>query len=134
RLVQRLVFAIIYYFLSRALIVKFNLKTPGREDEDESQTEGARQETSMHESGKRDFSDMAAEIYDGLGGDDNVISIDYCTSRLRLEYIHIRSDDEKLIIAAGVRGRKFVGNHRIQEVVRAPVHFVADEMIKIRNE
>ncbi|HLR09573.1 MAG TPA: N-acetylglucosamine-specific PTS transporter subunit IIBC [Bacillota bacterium] len=133
-LVQGLVFAIIYYFLFRALIVKFNLKTPGREDEDESQTEGARQETSMHKSGKRDFSDMAAEIYAGLGGDDNVISIDYCTSRLRLEVKDMDAVDEKRIKAAGVPGVNIVGKHSIQVVVGTQVHFVADEMIKIRNE
>src|SRR5699024_9130646 len=136
-IVQGLVFAVIYYFLFRVLIVKFNLKTPGREDDDDAGDETpteAGHEPSARKSGKQGYSDMAAEIYAGLGGDDNVTSIDYCTSRLRLEVKDMDAVDEKRIKAAGVPGVNIVGKHSIQVVVGTQVHFVADEMIKIRNE
>ncbi len=60
-LVQGLVFAVIYYFLFRFIIVKFNLMTPGRE-EDEEETETA------VPAGQSKFTAMAATIYEGLGG------------------------------------------------------------------
>src|SRR5690606_9260480 len=60
-LVQGLVVAVIYYLLFRFLIVKFNLKTPGREDEEVAAT-------TTQADGQSKFAAMAAQIYEGLGG------------------------------------------------------------------
>lgn len=142
-LLQGIVFALIYYFLFRFLIVKFNLKTPGREDVDPQEdssvavadAEGAATPPKTGESSnkKDETATMAAEIYAGLGGDDNVTSVDNCVSRLRLEVKDMNAVDEQRIKATGVPGVNIVGEHNIQVIVGTQVQFVADEIIKIRN-
>ncbi|MEK5208495.1 PTS system, N-acetylglucosamine-specific IIC component [Psychrobacillus psychrotolerans] len=126
-LLQGLVFAVIYYFLFRFLILKFNLKTPGREDDtDESE------ETVVVSSDDK-FSNMAARIYDGLGGDANVASVEHCTTRLRVEVLDMDKVDQKKIKDTGVPGINIVGPKNIQVIVGTSVQFVADEIEKIRK-
>lgn len=127
-IVQGLVFAVIYYFLFRFLIVKFNLKTPGREDETVSAEEAS-------EGGEADNKEvvMAARIYEGLGGDENVTSVDYCTTRLRVEVKDMDRVDQDKIKSTGVPGVNVVGKHSIQVIVGTNVQFVADEVEKIRK-
>ncbi|MUV36396.1 Protein-N(pi)-phosphohistidine--D-glucose phosphotransferase [Lentibacillus sp. JNUCC-1] len=141
-ILQGLAFAVIYYFLFRFLIVKFNFKTPGRDEGDAedddvavADAEGAATppKTGGSKSGKNDFSQMAAEIYAGLGGDENVTSVDNCVSRLRLEVKDMDAVDEQRIKATGVPGVNIVGKHSIQVIVGTQVEFVADEIMKIRN-
>ncbi|WP_062352824.1 N-acetylglucosamine-specific PTS transporter subunit IIBC [Bacillus kwashiorkori] len=126
-IVQGLVFFAIYYFLFRFLIVKFNLKTPGREDDE------AGSETITAAPGKEKFAVMAAKIYEGLGGDANVTSVDNCVTRLRVEVKDMKKVDKQKIKATGVPGIKEVGPHSIQVVVGTNVQFVADEIHKIRK-
>ncbi|WP_284141207.1 MULTISPECIES: N-acetylglucosamine-specific PTS transporter subunit IIBC [unclassified Virgibacillus] len=129
-IVQGLVFAVIYYFLFRFLITKFNLKTPGREDEE------IVEEVTGDESGdKQDrFALMAAKIYEGLGGAENVTSVDNCTTRLRVEVKDMDKVDEGKIKATNVPGINVVGKHSIQVIVGTNVQFVADEIGKLRGK
>ncbi|WP_114351418.1 N-acetylglucosamine-specific PTS transporter subunit IIBC [Saliterribacillus persicus] len=127
-LVQGLVFGVIYYVLFRFLIVKFDLKTPGREDDAEVTT-SSDQPTSKGD----DISVMASEIYAGLGGDDNVVSVDNCVTRLRLEVNDMSSVDQQRIKNTGVPGINIVGKNSIQVIVGTQVQFVADEINRIRK-
>ncbi|MEO2078554.1 MAG: N-acetylglucosamine-specific PTS transporter subunit IIBC [Bacillus sp. (in: firmicutes)] len=127
-ILQGLVFAVIYYFLFRFIIVKFNLMTPGRE-EDEDEAVGASVAT-----GESKFAVMAAQIYEGLGGDANVVSVDNCVTRLRLEVKDMDAVDQKKIKATGVPGINIVGKQSIQVIVGTNVQFVADEIMKIRKK
>lgn len=130
-LVQGLVFAVIYYFLFRFLIVKFNLATPGRE-EDTDEEDGAASKAGI--SSKEDkFAVMAAEIYEGLGGDANVTAVDNCTTRLRIEVKNMDAVDQNKIRSTGVPGINIVGPQSIQVIVGTSVQFVADEIEKIRK-
>ncbi|MEW9053877.1 MAG: N-acetylglucosamine-specific PTS transporter subunit IIBC [Neobacillus sp.] len=125
-LVQGLVFAVIYYFLFRFIITKFNLMTPGREEDiDEETEEGV--------AAGNKFAVMAAKIYEGLGGDANVTSVDNCVTRLRLEVKDMKAVDQKKIKATGVPGINVVGKNSIQVIVGTNVQFVADEIEKIRK-
>jgi PTS system N-acetylglucosamine-specific IIC component len=126
-LVQGLVFAVIYYFLFRFIITKFNLMTPGREED-------ADEEGEVKSSADNKFAVMAEKIYDGLGGDANVTSIDNCVTRLRIEVKDMKAVDQKKIKATGVPGINIVGPQSIQVIVGTNVQFVADEMIEIRNK
>ena len=128
-IVQGLVFAVIYYFLFRFLIVKFDLKTPGRGDDEDYEDQGGE---TIAPSGNK-FSAMAAKIYDGLGGDANVNSIDFCASRLRVEVKDMTVVDQKKIKDTGVPGINVVGPQSIQVIVGTNVQFVADEIEKIRK-
>ncbi|MEH7223994.1 N-acetylglucosamine-specific PTS transporter subunit IIBC [Bacillus sp. JJ1566] len=126
-LLQGLVFFVLYYLIFRFLITKFNIKTPGREDDVE---EGQAIQTD----GKTRFANMAAQIYEGLGGDENVTSVDNCVTRLRLEVKDMDKVDQKKIKATGVPGINVVGKNSIQVIVGTNVQFVADEVHKIRKE
>ncbi|NMD70061.1 PTS transporter subunit EIIC [Bacillus sp. DNRA2] len=129
-IVQGLVFAVIYYFGFRFLITKFNLMTPGRdEDADEDATAKV-----VELNGKSRFSAMAASIYEGLGGDINVISVDNCITRLRVEVKDMKLVDQKMIKATGVPGINIVGPQSIQVIVGTNVQFVADEIENIRRK
>ncbi|NQD68140.1 PTS transporter subunit EIIB, partial [Bacillus haikouensis] len=127
-LLQGIVFAFIYYFLFRFLIAKFNLMTPGREEDTE---EGA---ISAPVSQSDRFAAMASEIYAGLGGDENVTSVDNCVTRLRVEVKDMEAVDQQRIKATGVPGINIVGTNSIQVVVGTSVQFVADEVEKIRDQ
>lgn len=127
-LLQGLGFAVLYYVLFRFLIVKFNLKTPGRED-DEDIVEDEEEEDA---SGNR-FTSMAAKIYDGLGGDANVSAVDHCTTRLRIEVKDMDAVDQSKIKSTGVPGINIVGPQSIQVIVGTNVQFVFDEIKKIRK-
>lgn len=69
---------VVFYFVFRFAIVKFDLKTPGREEED---TEEDRKATLAND----DFTKVAEIILEGLGGRENVTSLDNCITRLRME-------------------------------------------------
>ena len=114
------VFAVIYYFAFRFIITKFNLKTPGREDDDIEAEKAA-------VLGNSDYAAVAAIILEGLGGKENVTSIDNCITRLRLEVKDQAKVDEKKIKSAGVAGVMRPGKTSVQVIVGTKVQFVADE-------
>ena len=118
------VFAVIYYVVFRFIIVKFNLKTPGREDEDLEAEKSA-------VLANNDYTAVAKIILEGLGGKDNVTSIDNCITRLRLEVKDQSKVDEKKIKSAGVAGVMRPGKTSVQVIVGTKVQFVADEFKKL---
>ncbi|MCD2349263.1 PTS transporter subunit EIIC [Borreliella americana] len=65
-----------FYFIFKFAIMKFNLKTIGREDEE--------MEKSMMSTEKTSLSETASKVLEGLGGKDNITYIDACASRLRV--------------------------------------------------
>lgn len=91
-----LVVGAVYYVVFRFVIVKFNMKTPGREDDniDETKVELA----------NNDFTGIAKIVLEGVGGPANVTSIDNCITRLRLEIKDYTLIDEHKIKSAGVAG------------------------------
>ena len=68
-------FFFLYYFTFKFLILKFNYLTPGRELEEDM--------PEVQEAVKSD--DIIGEIIAGLGGADNVVSVDACFTRLRIK-------------------------------------------------
>ena len=105
------------------MIVKFDLKTPGREDDDVDETKV--------ELANNDYTAIAATILEGLGGKDNVVSIDNCITRLRLEVKDNTVVDEKKIKSAGVAGVVRPGKTSVQVIIGTKVQFVADEFKKL---
>ncbi|MEC0184821.1 PTS transporter subunit EIIC [Paenibacillus peoriae] len=69
---------VVYYFVFRILIKRFNLKTPGREDEENENTQVANTESSTG-SGSQ-----ASAILAALGGKSNIEDLDCCATRLRV--------------------------------------------------
>ncbi|AEL19033.1 PTS system, glucose-like IIB component domain protein (plasmid) [Borreliella bissettiae DN127] len=66
-----------FYFIFKFAIMKFNLKTIGREDEE-------MEKDMMISSEKTSLSETASKVLEGLGGKDNITYIDACASRLRV--------------------------------------------------
>lgn len=115
---------LVFYFVFRFAIVKFDLKTPGREDDDLEAEKKAVLSNS-------DFTEVASIILEGLGGKGNVTSLDNCITRLRMEIKDYTLVDEKKIKSAGVAGVMRPGKTSVQVIVGTKVQFVADEMKKM---
>ncbi|WP_122643678.1 N-acetylglucosamine-specific PTS transporter subunit IIBC [Luxibacter massiliensis] len=117
-----IVVGIIYYIIFRIVIVKFNLKTPGREDDDDD---------SAAQLANDDFTEVARIVLEGVGGKENVTSVDNCITRLRLEIKDYTAVDEKVIKSAGVAGVIRPSKNAVQVIIGTKVQFVADEFKKL---
>lgn len=118
-----IVVGIIYYVVFRFVITKFDLKTPGREDDDADEVNVVL--------ANDDFTTVASIVLEGLGGKENVTSLDNCITRLRLEVKDYTKVDEKKIKSAGVAGVIRPSKTSVQVIVGTKVQFVADEMKKM---
>ncbi|MCL2843467.1 MAG: N-acetylglucosamine-specific PTS transporter subunit IIBC [Oscillospiraceae bacterium] len=119
------VYFFVYFGIFYLLITKLNLKTPGREDDDDLEAE---QTASL---ANNDYTAVAAQILEGLGGAGNVTSLDYCATRLRVEVKDYLGVNEKAIKAAGVSGVIRPSKTSVQVIVGTKVQFVADELQKL---
>ena len=115
-----IVYAVVYYLLFLFLIKKFNLKTPGRDESEEevklySKSDyqakaGIPQadinEKSANKSGKgNEIQEKAPAVLAALGGEENIVSVDACITRLRVEVkdkANVNKDELKALGAAGV--------------------------------
>ncbi|CCN73355.1 N-acetylglucosamine-specific PTS transporter subunit IIBC [Vibrio nigripulchritudo] len=101
---QGLVFGVLYYVIFRFAIVKFNLKTLGRGEE-------------MAEEGEGDISALAAKYIEELGGKENLVTIDNCITRLRLEVKDTANINDEALKALGAAGVVKLGKTSIQVIV-----------------
>lgn len=115
---------IVFYVVFRFAITKWDLKTPGREDDDE---EAEKKVVLSNDN----FTEVASIILEGIGGKGNVTKIDNCITRLRLEIKDYTLVDEKKIKSAGVAGVVRPGKTSVQVVIGTKVQFVADEFKKL---
>ncbi len=74
---------------------------------------------------------MAKGILEGLGGKDNVVAIDHCITRLRLEVKDNQLVNEAKIKATGASGVIRPGKTSVQVIIGPKVQFVYDEFKKI---
>lgn len=112
-----LVFAVIYFIVFYFAIIKFNIKTPGREDEEVETDEVT--------------TEIGDSLYlQGLGGKENLVNIDNCTTRLRLQVKDASKVNESLLKKAGARGVIKLDDKNVQVVVGTNVEFVAEDLKK----
>ena len=109
-----IVYFLLYYVLFSFLIKKFDLKTPGREDDDEEtklytkadvnarRTEAKEGESCSQEENSKDS--RSAAIAMGMGGRNNITSVDCCATRLRCSIADSSLVDEKLLKSTGAVG------------------------------
>ncbi len=121
-LVQGVVYLAIYYFLFVFLIRRFNLKTPGREIEEDEMTQDT--------IGTSSHAEKAQLIFEYLGGKENIIEIDNCATRLRLKVKDSSTINKDAIkkIALGVLSPSA---DSVQVIIGPTVEFVADELKKL---
>lgn len=119
-LIYGVIYFVIFYFLIKAL----NLKTPGREDEDETES------TTTHEITGDKYDVMAHHFIEDLGGNGNIKAIDNCATRLRLQLNDASKMNESALKAHGAKGVMKMNNTNVQVIVGTDVEFVADAMKK----
>ncbi|MRI68773.1 PTS glucose transporter subunit IICBA [Gracilibacillus thailandensis] len=94
-----LIFSVIYYFGFRFAIQKFNLATPGREDEAQD----------AEEDGEVD--DRPFEILEAMGGKENITNLDACITRLRVSVDDKGKVNKDRLKQLGASGVMEVGNN-----------------------
>lgn len=112
-----LVYAVVYYFLFLFIIKKFNLKTPGRDENEEEtklytkadyQEKAGIPQADIKEASKsknNEIVEKAPAVLEALGGEANIVSVDACITRLRVEVkdkANVNKDKLKSLGAAGV--------------------------------
>lgn len=115
---------VVFYVVFKFAIVKWDLKTPGREDDDQEAEKSAKL-------ANNDFTEVAKIILEGVGGKENVETAGNCITRLRLTVKDNTLVDEKKIKSAGVSGVMRPGKNDVQVIIGMQVQFVADEFKKL---
>lgn len=128
--VQGLVFFGLYYVLFRTLIIRFDLRTPGREDDDN--TAVAATEPTAARPGESENKALARQYVEALGGFENLTSIDACITRLRLTLADPSLANEASLKALGAAGVIRLGNNNLQVVLGPKAEIIAGEMKAIR--
>ena len=116
---------VVFYVVFRFAITKFDLKTPGREDDDIDEAEKSIKLSNNN------YTEVAKAVLAGCGGKENITSIDNCITRLRLEVKDTTKVNEKAIKAAGAAGVIRPGKTSVQVIIGTQVQFVADEFKKL---
>ena len=116
---------VVFYLVFRFAITKFDLKTPGREDEDE---EAAEANITL---ANNDYTAIAKGVLAAIGGKGNVANVDYCATRLRFEIKDHTAVDEKAVKKAGAAGVIRPSKTACQVVIGPKVQFVYDELKKM---
>ncbi len=108
---------IVYYFLFSFLIVKMDLKTPGRDDSEEvklyrrSDVDARKKGTAGAQEGALSEEDaLSASICRGLGGKKNISDVDCCATRLRCTVHKSELVDDGLLKSTGASGVVHKGN------------------------
>ena len=125
-ILQGVVFFAVYYFSFKFVILKMNLMTPGRNPEEDVEETLELDRTSTGSA----HSQTAAVLLEALGGKENIVSVDNCATRLRLEV----KDTDKINTALVKRyssGILTPSKTTAQIVVGTQVQFVADELKKL---
>ncbi|MBE4606503.1 N-acetylglucosamine-specific PTS transporter subunit IIBC [Vibrio navarrensis] len=122
-IVQGFVFFALYYVIFRIAIVKFGLKTPGREDDEGS--------SASKVTGAKESHALAKQYLKALGGHENLTNIDACITRLRLSVKDMSIIDEKTLKALGAMGVVKLGTNNLQVILGPLAEIVAGEMKNI---
>lgn len=119
-LVVGIIYGVVYFVVFYFLIKLLKLKTPGREDDD---MEDIAADDAVTTGG-------ASMLVEGLGGKDNITTIDHCATRLRLTVEDTNLLNEGKLKKAGAKGVLTSGKTSVQIIIGTNVEFVADDLRK----
>lgn len=120
-----LAFAVVYYFLFRFIIVKFNIKTPGREDETAEDKADNKEKTAAASGSK------AENVLHALGGSSNIVGLDACITRLRLVVKDESIVNDTQLKGMGAAGIIRLGKGAVQVIFGTQSEQLKDEIKKI---
>lgn len=113
------IYAVLYYIIFRFSILKWNLKTPGREDIPQPTP------ASPLPAGQQ----TRAQLYvQALGGKENIKTWGACATRLRLEVVNTQQVDENALRSLGARGVLKTATGNVQVIIGPEVDLLADEL------
>lgn len=111
-----LVYFVVYFLVFYFVIKKMNLKTPGREDDDEETKLYMRADVEAAKKGSDEMSrdekhhEVSSLIAQGLGGKANISDVDCCATRLRITVYDAEKVEERLLKQSGAAGVIKKGN------------------------
>lgn len=123
--IQGVVFFALYYVIFTFAIKKFNLGTPGREEDDDTAVVEGFKGAKVNSN-----SELAEMLLPLLGGKENIVSVDNCTTRLRLEVKDatvVKDAEIKKLVPGVLKPNKT----NVQVIVGPQVEFVADALKKL---
>lgn len=121
-----LIWAAIYYFVFKTVILKQNLATPGRTDAKfDEHTNYSKEE--LNTEGKIANFDVS-ELLAGLGGKDNIESLDNCVTRLRMVLKDGSLVNDDKLKQEGALGVIHLDDHNVQVVIGTKVASVRDRL------
>ena len=112
-LVVGVIYFAVYYFVFSFLIKKLDLKTPGRDDEEEvklyskkdfQERHGASAESTTQTTGTDEWKEKAPLVLEALGGAENIENLDACITRLRVEVADTSKVDKDRLKTLGAAG------------------------------
>ncbi|WP_368993704.1 glucose-specific PTS transporter subunit IIBC [Caldifermentibacillus hisashii] len=118
------VFAVLYYFIFRFFILKWDLKTPGREEIETVEEEDRTEETNKGE--------LPFQVIEAMGGQENIIHLDACITRLRFQVKDMKNVDKEKLKKLGASGFLEVGNN-IQAIFGPKSDTLKSQMQNILN-
>jgi PTS system arbutin-like IIC component len=133
-----LAFTGIYFLVFRTLILRFNLKTPGREEAEiklysKADYQASRQQTTAA-AAKETKQDQAAGFLEALGGTNNILSVNNCATRLRITLVDMsQTQSDDIFKALGAHGVVRRGNG-IQVIVGLNVPQVRDQIENLMKD
>jgi N-acetylglucosamine PTS system EIICBA or EIICB component len=120
-----LVYAAIYYVLFRVLIRVFNLRTPGREEQE------AQEDEARPASAPAGDDELAQNVLQAIGGKENIEKLDACTTRLRMTVKDESKLDQDQLKKLGAAGVVQVGKGNFQAVFGTKSELLKDQIKKI---
>ena len=133
-------FFVIYYLLFRFVITKWNMRTPGREPEGEFEAEESANVSAGPDaataipvgsaSAGTLVDSKAEQLIAAFGGRENLVSVDACITRLRMEVADTAKVDSERLKALGAAGVIEVGTS-VQAVFGTQAEALKNEIIDV---
>lgn len=110
-----IIYFFLYYFIFKFMIIKFDFKTPGREDDDTETKLYTRADVNARKAGNTDSKlseedARSAMITQGLGGKNNISDVDCCATRLRCTVNDSALVNDAILKSTGASGVVHRGN------------------------
>lgn len=126
--------AILYYVIFKYLILKFNLKTPGREDNKEVKLYTKKDYGEKKKIEKEADENIAELIVKGLGGKENILKVENCYTRLRVNVKDMQKVDDDILNMTSPNSIIKVDDENIQIVYGIKVRGIRNQVDNYLND
>lgn len=129
-LILGVIYAPLYYFSFRWVITRMQVKTPGREEEMESEELRGASSSSTRTTtpSTATANDKTSNIIRGLGGEENIASVDCCFTRLRVKVKDMNQVVDKTLMTTGAMGVKRVTETDVHVIYGPQVEKIANDV------